>query len=204
MGYATLVTPITEAERVLRAAIEHFSLSLKPEDIVITIQTRGRKKNVLGWYWGKRWNENGTAMVHEINLCAEELRRGKDIGETLLHELAHAENAHLEIKDCSGVRHNKRFREMAECVGLVCNDKAHPRLGWGVTNRGPRADEFLQSVGFKEEAFHLRRSDETATAKGSRLRLWECRCPKPIKIRVARDEMNVTCNDCEHDFEIQE
>ena len=31
---------------------------------------------------------------------------------------------------------------------------------------------------------------------GSRLRLFMCSCPNPIKVRVARDEFNCTCNTC--------
>jgi hypothetical protein len=35
---------------------------------------------------------------------------------------------------------------------------------------------------------------------GSRMRLWECACDRPIKIRVARDDLDVTCNACGTDF----
>ena len=35
---------------------------------------------------------------------------------------------------------------------------------------------------------------------GSRLRLWECECVPPVKLRVARDELDITCNCCNSNF----
>lgn len=35
---------------------------------------------------------------------------------------------------------------------------------------------------------------------GSRLRLWECDCPKPIKARVSSDSFQATCKVCDCDF----
>ena len=39
------------------------------------------------------------------------------------------------------------------------------------------------------------------TGVGSRLRLWECRCPKPVKVRVASDTFDATCGKCNQPFE---
>ncbi len=36
---------------------------------------------------------------------------------------------------------------------------------------------------------------------GSRLRLWECACPSPVKVRVASDEFKATCDTCGSKFE---
>lgn len=36
---------------------------------------------------------------------------------------------------------------------------------------------------------------------GSRLRLWECGCAKPVKVRVASDDFQATCKVCEQDFQ---
>lgn len=35
---------------------------------------------------------------------------------------------------------------------------------------------------------------------GSRLRLWQCGCEPPIKVRVARDAFDCTCNTCASNF----
>jgi hypothetical protein len=35
---------------------------------------------------------------------------------------------------------------------------------------------------------------------GTRLRLWQCACPRPVKVRVASDDFQATCNRCNHPF----
>jgi hypothetical protein len=35
---------------------------------------------------------------------------------------------------------------------------------------------------------------------GSRLRLWHCQCPRPVKVRVASDAFDATCNVCRAAF----
>lgn len=35
---------------------------------------------------------------------------------------------------------------------------------------------------------------------GSRLRLWECRCPRPVKVRVASDTFAAHCDECGEAF----
>jgi hypothetical protein len=39
------------------------------------------------------------------------------------------------------------------------------------------------------------------TGSGSRLRLWECGCERPVKVRVASDAFDATCNVCAQPFE---
>lgn len=39
------------------------------------------------------------------------------------------------------------------------------------------------------------------TGSGSRLRLWECQCERPVKVRVASDSFDATCNLCGAKFE---
>jgi hypothetical protein len=38
---------------------------------------------------------------------------------------------------------------------------------------------------------------------GSRLRLFECECIPPVKVRVARDEFDATCNCCDQTFNLK-
>lgn len=38
------------------------------------------------------------------------------------------------------------------------------------------------------------------TGAGSRLRLYECKCKKPVKVRVASDYFAATCNKCKRPF----
>ncbi len=39
------------------------------------------------------------------------------------------------------------------------------------------------------------------TGSGSRLRLWECQCDKPVKVRIASDDFQAHCDKCEQPFE---
>jgi hypothetical protein len=45
-------------------------------------------------------------------------------------------------------------------------------------------------------AIGVRGGTSRGTGSGSRLRLFECECVPPLKVRVARDNFNCTCNDC--------
>lgn len=38
------------------------------------------------------------------------------------------------------------------------------------------------------------------TGSGSRLRLWECACAKPVKVRVASDDFKARCDECGQPF----
>lgn len=164
---------ITECERIVVETIKAFNLDVKPEEIVITIQSAGRR-NALGWFAWDRWQIKNPAAVHEINLCAEHLTT-HDMGEVLIHEMAHAENHKKGIKDVSGNQcHNKKFKEMAERLGLIVKPR-DKRYGYGFTARGPAADAFLKKVGFKQELFSAARLITKGIGAGSRL--IKCQCP---------------------------
>ncbi len=45
-------------------------------------------------------------------------------------------------------------------------------------------------------AIGVRGGKSRGVGSGSRLRLFMCDCPSPIKVRVARDEFDCTCNTC--------
>lgn len=162
---------LAEAERVLRKAIAHFKLSVPPDNLVLTIQSKGRKKAV-GWFWADRW-EIAPGRLHEINLSAEWLPN-HDMGETLLHELAHAENNHKNIHDCSGKIHNKHFKTMAESLGLIVQPR-EKGVGFGHTELGPEGTAFLEKVAFKRELFQMCRVPPLKGKVGSRL--LKCVCP---------------------------
>lgn len=192
---------IEEAERIIAGVCEHHGLKVKPKQIVVTIQTRGKKK-MLGWYWKNRWANGVKDALHEINIAAETIKT-TDIGELLIHELAHAENAAHGVKDCSKNQvHNKKFKERAESLGLIVKDRDE-RYGFAFTELGPESQALLKKLAFKPQLFQMCRLPEaTKEKKGSRLRLWMCQCG--TKLRVAKDDLDVTCNVCETVFEKQE
>lgn len=171
----SLAPLITEGERLIREACAHYKLNTKPESIVLTIQTRGKREHTLGWFWAKRWKDGKKDAVHEINLSAETLSR-EDVGETLIHELAHAENETNNIKDVSNGVHNKKFKVQAEALGLKVLDR-DKRVGYGFTELDTPARDFLKKIKFNSLMFKLARLTPTARTKAG-TRMLKCECPK--------------------------
>lgn len=176
---SSIIPVIAESERVLNRAIAHFGLKVKPAQICLTVQSKGRRQ-ALGWFAPLRWGSKKTApgsetAVHEINLSAEYLRE-HNMGETLLHELAHAENQILGIRDCSGPRmHNRKFKEMAERLGLEVKPR-DKSVGYGYTDLADIGRKFLESIKFDREVFESYRG--SAEGKGAKpgSRLIKCEC----------------------------
>lgn len=108
----------------------------------------------------------------------------------LLHEQIHAA---LPV----GVGHKGAFADACRKVGLV--------KPWTATTPGPElADTFagiLKEVG---DYPHAALDMKTIKKQTTRMRLFECQCEPPVKLRAGRYELNATCNDCGADFELQE
>lgn len=187
----SIIPIVEESNRLLAEAIKHFGLTVPAENIVVTVQSKGRK-NALGWFWHGRWNselpgeaKHGKKLasegsdlrqhLHEINLCAEHLR-DSDMGEVLIHELAHAENDHQGIKDCAGRRHNKKFKVMAERLGLEVEKSGS--LGFAFTKLAGPAEAFLKKIAFKREVFQLSRLGEGSKKSKPGSRLVKVECPE--------------------------
>lgn len=135
-----------ELVNIYNKAFNHFNKELfedKLPKVIITIQTRGRKK-CYGWFWKNRWNENGNP-VHEINMSAENINRTKDDQcETLIHEMVHLYNAIHNIEDCNTLQyHNKHFKSAAENAGLLV--MKYPGKGWAMTSLGEKAKQVVDS-----------------------------------------------------------
>lgn len=198
-----LAPAIAELHRVFDAVNERFYNGDLPSP-VITIQSQGRKKGVLGWCttweaW-QRVKESGeeTEGKFEISLTAEYMNRPViEILETLVHEIAHLANAHYGIHDCSGTQyHNRKFKEQAEYLMLKVSQVA--RKGWAHTELTPELAEWLESLHVDESAFEFARGELPARKKApTKMKLWECGC---TKIRAAV-EIDAICKKCGQPFE---
>ena len=102
---------------------------------------------------------------------------------TLLHELIHA------AVGCQ-YGHRKEFSQAARRGGLdgrptatVVGDSLRPTL-----------EQFIAQYGaYPHAAIQPRREEKKM---GSRLRLYECQCPSPVKVRVASDTFQARCVHC--------
>lgn len=169
----SVIPMIQESERVIVEAVKHFNLTVKPEQLCVTVQSKGRKQAV-GWFWPEKWQQSEKKTIHEINMSAECLK-SHDMGELMLHELAHAENNVLGIKDCSGRQHNKKFKAMAERLGLLVHDR-DKLVGYGFTDLADGAKTFLAKIKFDTTIFQAYRGGGTGKRGKVGSRLIKCEC----------------------------
>ena len=198
--------PIIEA---LEQAHGYFNRELfksrLSDNVVVTVQTRGRK-SAYGWYGHGFW-ANGEATPSEMNLSAEDLKRDpQDVILTLVHEMVHQAAAEAGIKDTSrnGRYHNRAFAKVAREAGLLAPDKPDKRHGFSNVTLGPsefRARKAFDSIDSKVlDVFQIARRVFPARASKSRMRLYICQCEPPVKIRSGRKDLLVQCLHCMERF----
>jgi len=93
--------------------------------IVIKRDSRAWGHTTVAQVWGDKTADS--AHLYEIMISGENLRRGAvDVVATLIHEAAHARDLAAGIRgtDVNG-RHNLRFKERAESMGLTVEN-----VGW--------------------------------------------------------------------------
>lgn len=106
---------------------------------------------------------------------------------TLTHEMIHAARP--------DAKHGRGFKELAIRAGLE---------GTKFTPAGPRFLAWVEQArptlpDFPAGALTFAKGQKP----GSRLRLYECCCEKPVKVRVASDTFDATCNVCESPFKLK-
>jgi len=173
---------------------------------MITIQ-KAKNGGNLGWFtvekvWEKKESEE---KKYEINMCAEYLSRDKyEIVGTLHHEMVHYANKIAEIKDCSGQVHNKKFKILAESVGLLVEKSK--KYGYGHTQCSDEFMEFIDSeVVPNMYSFNYFRNvpvKEKPEPKGKTQFTYICpQCEEKVKAKV---DKNIVCGECQCKFEIVE
>ena len=122
----------------------------------------------LGHWWGGRWLADGEVRG-EVLLAGEALHLpAEQVFEVLLHEAAHGINAALDVKDASrgGRYHNKKFRVMAELVGLDVS--VMPPYGWARTTLTPETVErYRDAIDRLGDAMRIARTVERGTSLGA-------------------------------------
>lgn len=141
-----------------------------------------RRRTVIGQCFPPALCADGTPQIFISPRLSESL----DVLGTLLHELLHA-----SVGCQHG--HRKEFSQAARAVGL-----AGPPTATVV-------GDALRSVllGYVEQVGpypHAAISVKTKAKVGSRLRLYQCGCDPPVKVRVASDTFAAVCQLCESAF----
>ncbi|WP_160311479.1 SprT family zinc-dependent metalloprotease [Rhodopirellula islandica] len=150
-----------------------------------------------------RLSRNGFGLNHEIAIDINHLNRGLQSPEgwievlrTLAHECIH----HWEHVQCGrnkgGRYHTVVFRKKAEQMGLLVDERGY---SLGIIPDSPFVallEEYGVSV--PQLAPILNTPAKTAPTK---LKLWECKCALPFKLRIARSNPRVRCEYCGRLFE---
>jgi hypothetical protein len=142
---------------------------------------RGR---VIGQCFNKVTSENGIAQI----FISPSISDSVQVLGTLLHEMIHA-----VVGTQAG--HKGPFVEAARKLGLTGKATA--------TEAGPELVEmfkvYIQHAGAYPHAA-LRLINATGKRPGSRLRLYQCECDKPVKVRVASNDFQAICSICNTPF----
>jgi ribosomal protein S27AE len=109
----------------------------------------------------------------------------------------------LEVKDCNGQIHNKKFKSLAESVGLIVEKSK--KYGFGHT----ACSEQLKSIISNEikpdsSSFKYFRYDFSSGVTKKEKTIFTYQCPQcGEKIRAKKDK-NILCGKCNCGFEIKE
>jgi hypothetical protein len=175
------------------ALCKEFKLNDKARTTHVSIGfPKGARGTAIGQCWHGKVSEDGQSHI----FVSPVLKDPAEVLPVLLHELVHAD---------VGVEHGHRkpFITKAREVGLV--------KPWTATSPNEACVASLALIAEKLGPFEHPRLGPSRTAKGeptpkkpgSRLRLWECKCSKPVKVRVASDEFKATCDVCGEPFELK-
>ncbi len=148
------------------------------------------KQATIGQCFSPAMCSDGVAQVFISPRIAESV----EVLGVLLHELIHASFG----PSMHDIGHGKQFSQAAKKLGLAGPPTA--------TVVSPELLPFLQSyvarVGVYPHAPIVPR--QKAKAPGSRLRLYECCCDPVMKVRVASNDFDATCNRCDEAFTLVE
>lgn len=170
------------------------------------------KAGIRGITYFDAWANNGDnnkACFVEITAKGEE--SPCQLAGTTIHELGHVLAGY-------GQGHNIVWKQACQALGLRCIKAAGTR--YLLANFAPVIRHDIYRLATRLEGskplfndmrgftvapcpmgIGTRGGQSRGAGSGSRLRLWQCSCPKPIKLRCASDTLDVTCNKCYTNFQ---
>lgn len=206
MDFSNLVAACEEGWRSIQG--------YNPEvpDVVIVVGSGGRmSSNLFGHFAKETWFGEKEGILHEVLIVAEQLHRTpEEIFTTLLHESVHGLAHARGIKDVSGRRHNKKFANLCEEVGLIPPEKPEGRLGYSSATLSQEAADVYAKV-IDGIAIQLKLCRKiNLVAKETKKTTWmaECECDRKIRIpKKTIDDpefLNIDCGICGATFKLTE
>ena len=116
-------TKMSRTVGALEGLYNHLNNDFFENKLPIPIITVQSKKGSMGHCTVAKVWKRGDSNTYEMNICADVLDYPvEETIDTMLHEMVHLYCRENDIKEVSrgGVYHNKKFKELAEKVGLVC------------------------------------------------------------------------------------
>lgn len=204
-------TALEELYRIF-AILNHDKFNDELSEPVITIQKT--KGSTLGHFTvDKTWKDKNNAesdetSYHEINIDPRWFRNrsAAEIVETLLHEMCHYCNESAGINDCNGQIHNKKFKSLAEKVGLIV--EKGKSIGWGHTSLSEELEKYIEdNIKPNEKAFEYFRvvnSTESGVKKPRAKNMFKYTCPICGQVARAKKDVVIKCGRCDVDMEIED
>jgi len=196
MTLALLAPPSGSMARAgwLENAYTHLRAELLPEAPPLALvvlswsfPSRGTRGRVIG-----ECHDSVTGGVERwaIVVHPSQWASSLEVLTVLAHEMAHAATP--------GDGHGRRFRELVTRIGLV-GKPTQTRPGVHFAAWAHDADRVIGALPLGTVNPNARRR-----VQGTRQRLWECACPRPVKVRCASDELDATCGQCGVRFELKQ
>jgi hypothetical protein len=168
-------------------------------------------------HYGK-W-ENGIGNVDVVEIAASAQESWVQLAGTTIHELAH-------VLTGWGAGHGTEWKDAAVSLGFKVRPDAAGqvyRLAMFVPAIRHAVYALAAKIGDGQPAFHTygaglagllvvtkprpcsagvgtKGGTSRGAGSGSRLRLWECECARPVKVRVASDGFKAHCDECASAF----
>ena len=128
-------------------------------------------------------------------------RTVEQIVETMIHEMCHYFNRINNIKDCSGNVHNKKFKSLAENVGLIV--EKGKSVGWGYTSLSPELESYIkEKVKPDAKAFEYFRAGVLKESKPKKSS-FKYTCPDCGQIVRGKKGISVKCGNCDIIMEME-
>lgn len=173
---------------------------------VVFALAEGTSRGRAGHFASERWEAAGSPdeLRAEVFVAGEVASRGGEgVLEVLLHEAAHGLARARGVRDCDVTgRHNRRYRQLAEEVGLVAGlDPGHTWRGWCETAltdaaRVRYSDELRR---IDVAATHARRPERRRPSRN--LQRYECGCGRVMRMAATTwEQAPVLCAACGQAF----
>lgn len=182
---------------------------------VITIQkTKGKSLGhfTINRIWRNKNNiiddnvevdDNDTTAQYEININPTHFfeREAVEIVETLIHEMCHYWN---KVKGIDDGNHNKKFKAIAERVGLICERRQN--VGYGYTSLSPELKDWVVNICKpNEECFKYYSANKSkifTTTREKKVFKYTCPCCG-LMVKGKRD-ISIKCAECNELMEMED